>query len=1181
MLRQWLESNGLLGPRLTWPKEKGAPFPGLAPFEAEHAAVFFGRGRAIDDARRRLVAAAERGTPFLLIVGASGAGKSSLARAGLIPRLTTPGVATSVDVWRVACMKPSEGQAGPLLSLAAALFAALPELAQSDFPTPIALADHFRGGAAAAARPVVRALERVAEIARRERHADQPLRPALVLLVDQLEEVFAQGVDDDERAAFAKSLKELVATRQVWCLATLRADLYELLLKQPTLAAMKEAGASLDLGPPGAAELAEIVRAPAAAAGLVFESDDKHGALDERLLADAKTADSLPLLQFTLRQLYERRREESGETRLTHDAYEELGGLQGAIAEEAERAIAGLPPETLDALPRLLRRLAEPARDGKTLTLREVPQGDVAADKAEAVLVEALLGARIMIARTDAAGHPTLRLAHDAVLASWPKAASAAQASREFYRVRGEVEDALRRWQEHGQPKDRLIQRGVPLAEAERLFADFGRELPADLTAYVKASRNRARRFQQLMTALAATFCALAIGAAGAGIWAYREQQQAVANFKLAQDAADSLVLDIARGLRNVLGVQAATVRKILETAKATYEHLATSAPDNVALQEGLSGMLQEFGDTYKTLGDLAQALRAYRDSLAIRERLARADPDNAQRQDRVAASYAKVGDVLKEQGNLQGALKAYRDALAIAERLATGQRGNPDWEDRLADSYDNVGTVLKEQGNLPEALKAYRDGLAIAERLAIAQPGNAEWQHHRALLWANVGGVLQAQGNMSEALRAFRDSLDIRERLVKDDPGNTRWQHELSFVYERFGDAHKAQGNLSDALKAYRDSLDIIERLVKADPGNTGWQRLLSISYNQVGIVLSAQGNLPEALKAYRDSFAINERLAAADPSNAGWQRALSVSYSNVGSVLQAQGNLPDALKAYRDALTIRAKTDPGNTGWQSDLASSYNLVGDVLRAQGNLPDALKAYRDGLTIRERLAKADPSNAGWQHNLSVSYNQVGLVLQAQGKLAEALKAYRDGFAINERLAAADPSNAGWQRELAVRYGNVGSALQAQGNLPDALNAYRDALTIRERLAKTDPGNTGWQRELSLSYANVGFVLRAQGNLADALKAYRDSLAIRERLANTDPGNADWQADLARSYSLLAPVYEKLDNTAEALIALRKGREILATLVAIAPSNAQWKNYLAWFDGQIAQLEGRATEAGKN
>ena len=304
------------------------------------------------------------------------------------------------------------------------------------------------------------------------------MRAALVLLVDQLEELFAQAVSDDERAAFAEAVKELVATGEVWCIATLRADLYELMLKQPVLKALKETGASFDLGPPGAAELTEIVRAPAAAAGLVFESNAENGALDEQLLADAKTADSLPLLQFTLRQLYERRMEADGETQLTHAAYEALGGLQGAIAAEAERAVANLPAGALDALPRLLRRLAEPARDGKSFTLREAERGDVAAGSAEAALVEALLGGRIIIAGTNAAGRPTLRLAHDAVLTSWPRAAAAAQASRDFYRVRAEVEDALRRWQEHGQPTDRLIQRGVPLAEAERLVLDFGPELP-------------------------------------------------------------------------------------------------------------------------------------------------------------------------------------------------------------------------------------------------------------------------------------------------------------------------------------------------------------------------------------------------------------------------------------------------------------------------------------------------------------------------------------------------------------------------------------------------------------------------------------------------------------------------------------------------------------------------------
>src|SRR5215472_7288747 len=193
LLRQWLETRDFLGPRIGWPKERGSPFPGLAPFEAEHAAVFFGRDRVIDEARRRLVGAAEHGSAFLLIVGASGSGKSSLARAGLIPRLTTPGVVASVDLWRVALMKPGEGQAGPLLALAAALLAAraLPELVQGDYPTVANLADNPRRGGTASVQPITSALARVADDNQRERHADQAPKPVLVLLVDQFEELYA------------------------------------------------------------------------------------------------------------------------------------------------------------------------------------------------------------------------------------------------------------------------------------------------------------------------------------------------------------------------------------------------------------------------------------------------------------------------------------------------------------------------------------------------------------------------------------------------------------------------------------------------------------------------------------------------------------------------------------------------------------------------------------------------------------------------------------------------------------------------------------------------------------------------------------------------------------------------------------------------------------------------------
>jgi WD40 repeat protein len=592
LLRQWLESHGLLGPRLAWPKEKGSPFRGLAAFEAEHAAVFFGRERMIDEARRRLESAAERGTPFLLIVGASGVGKSSLARAGVVPRLTTPGIEPSVDLWRVALMKPGDDRAGPLFSLATALFAALPELAQGDFPTGAMLADHMRRGGASAGRPIAGALARAAAASQRALHREDPPRVVVLLLVDQLEEIFAQAIGDEERVAFAETLKELTAAGRVWCIATLRADLYELLLRQPVLNSLKEAGASLDLGPPGAAELAEIVRAPAAAAGLLFETDAQHGALDERLLADAKTADSLPLLQFTLRQLYERRVEVDAQTRLTQAAYEALGGLQGAIAAEAERAVADLPRGTLDALPRLLRQLAEPARDGKTLTLREVAQADVTAEPTEAALANALLGARILIARQDAAGRPTLRLAHDAVLTSWPKAASAAQASREFYRVRAEVEGALARWQEHGRQKDRLIQPGVPLAEAERLEADFARELPKELLAFVRLSRDRARARQRLVATAAVVLLCLAIAATGASIWAYRAQQRALASEELAVSARNRALLseDQALSARN---------RALLNDSRRLADvvtRLASNDPTTATLLslEGLPGLSQD-----------------------------------------------------------------------------------------------------------------------------------------------------------------------------------------------------------------------------------------------------------------------------------------------------------------------------------------------------------------------------------------------------------------------------------------------------------------------------------------------------------------------------------------------------------------------------------------------------------
>jgi hypothetical protein len=137
------------------------------------------------------------------------------------------------------------------------------------------------------------------------------------------------------------------------------------------------------------------------------------------------------------------------------------------------------------------------------------------------------------------------------------------------------------------------------------------------------------------------------------------ERDNATRNFRLAQKTAESLVYDIARGLQNVLGMPSETVRKILDTAKTTFEQLASAAADDLDLQSSRSVMLEEFGNTYLTLGDLEHAFQAYRDGLTIRERLAGADRSNTQWQRDLSVSYTKVGDVLVAQGKLDEALTA------------------------------------------------------------------------------------------------------------------------------------------------------------------------------------------------------------------------------------------------------------------------------------------------------------------------------------------------------------------------------------------------------------------------------------------------------------------------------------------------------------------------------------------
>jgi eukaryotic-like serine/threonine-protein kinase len=983
---------------------KGSPFRGLAPFDPVHAAVFFGRSRAVVRLIARLKAASERNSPFLLVVGASGSGKSSLVRAGLVPQLTA-GIVDEVDVWRVAIMRPGT-DSNPVGALAEALFAeqqtsdcspntcALPELGEGDFRTPQQLAALMRIADAAATHPIERALDRVSSRENNRGGYQRAPRANLLLVVDQLDDLFAVTMAVDERTNFVKLLRALVSTQRVWVVATLRAALYEGFLAEPDLVALKEAGAHYDLSQPGPAHLAEIIRGPAEAAGLVYECNSDGESLDEVLLRDAVGSDVLPLLQFTLQGLFERRQVTGEETRLTFSAYNEISGLDGAIDQAAEAALADLGQTEISAIPRLLRQLAIPVHDRtlsspiySTLTTRDVALAEAAPASTSRRLVDALVEARILLL-SEQGGIPTVRLAHQRVLESWKRLRALVESDADFYRIRSEIEDQRRRWEASKRKAELLLPSGLPLAEAESIIALHADEVDSETRVFVAASGRRARLRQRLSVVAAAVFGLVALTSIALGIFAQHEAMLAEQNYAVAKQAADSLVVNIAQRLRNVQGMTIESTRRILDAADGVMERLASSTPNDFELQRSRVVMLREFARTYANAGDLPHARTAADESLKIARALAGTHPGHAEQQG-VGLSLARVGEISAIAGDRTGARADYEESLAIARKLVAADPENAEWQRDLIATVLRLGDNKVTEGDRAGALATYGEGLDIARNFAWKRPDQIERQRDVATCLEKVGNIL---GNIAwalspivkldyhekddpppgtdreAALAAYEESVAIRRKLAAANPTNTDGQQELWISLLRIGDIRFDLRDLTGAIQAQEEGLAIQRTLLASDPGNTLWQRGVGVSLAKIGDERWAANDREGALAAYDENLAIVRKLAAIDPKNTLWQRDLSNGLSKMGAYRKVTGDRAGAFAAYEESLSIRRKlvaADPGNLQWQIDLvAGLYRMssAADARTATTSLKEALSI----LETLERDGKITPTHKRWK-----------------------------------------------------------------------------------------------------------------------------------------------------------------------------------------------------------------------
>ncbi len=1179
----------------------GSPYRGLAAFGAKYARVFFGRSRDITRAVDTWKDAAARGTPFLLVVGASGAGKSSLARAGLVPRITAPGVVPTVDLWRVAVLHPSEASDGPVMSLAVRLFdadedvpdderscpPALPEIAESDYRTPAELARLFAEAGAAATAPVLRALERAAEAERARQGSTRKLRAQLLIVVDQLDELFGPDVAVEQRGVFVRVLASLVESGQVWLLATLRADLYELFLAEPGLLALKTSGGAYDLSPPGPAELAEIVRKPAEAAGLGFETDATSGErLDERLLREADKPDMLPLLQLALDRLFEARAVAVDGPLLTVKAYESLGGLAGIINREADRALIGLDQAEIGQFPRLVRQLAaigesgaEPTGTPASLTIRTVSLAEAAPDEPSRRLVEALVEARILL--TIREGNSSgLRLAHQRVLTDWEKARTAVEASIRFFSIRKEVEDARQGWNNEGRKRDLLLQPGRALTRAESILKDFGQNLSPATREFIAASGRRARLRQRLTASAAIVFAVVALIAGGAWVLATREEQRARHSLDAAAQTVTINVGAIAQGLRYVEGLRTETIRTILEEIRNAVESLVPAsgegtrgrgvfkrfedfverltgfAPDNSALWHLYLKLLNELATTYQTAGDMQGARNSAMAALARGRELALRYRDDREWQHDVSLALDKLGSIALSNGQATEALKEYQQALAILRPLIEVDPKNRIWRRELAITLDGIGTVKSQTGDARGALAAYDEGLAIIRDLARDDPDNPEFQRQIAIRVIETGDVKLTIGDTAAAAADYQEGLTIARRLVKKEPGNTQWRRDVFFSLTKIGDLEAQVGDQTAATERYGEAVTIVRRLAKLDPGDP----LLLLDVAE-GLCKLGDVDPKERDRDYEAGLRIMRDLAQRYPENSRWQRELSVSLNKVGDVELQEGDADGAISRYNEALAIvgrLAERDPENLVWLRDVGLSLSKVGDARLHTRDTGGAIANYEQALEKLRRLSEHDPNNTLWQSDLWMALNNVGDVKLRTSDASGATPDYQEALAILRHLSERDLNNPLWLQNMKVRLSRLGDASLQAADAGAAAASYEEFQSIAQLLANHDPGNEVWQSDLWIALYKLSEAKLTLGDTTAARGLCSEGLTIIRALAASHSGNVQRQLQLVMTLHLLASMQDGSERE-------RALNEALTILEQLQATNQLPPDKIGWLD----------------
>lgn len=819
--------------------EARCPLPGLAPFSEEQAALFFGREEETRALWSLLEDARAGRFRWVQLEGPSGVGKSSLLQAGLLPRLHDAEAAGGAR-WRVVHLRPSDA---PVRALAQALDKAY----------------SVTGGSGSVEG--LETLLRTGQGALRDfLMAHTPADCRVLLVIEPLEEVFTLSAS--ERGVLDALVATALAGRDspLRLFTSVRSDFLHRIEQLPALSRQLHAASRFPLLPMEEPSLERVVKGVARNVGLRLEPG-----LASRMVQDARDEGGrLPLLGHALRGLWAL----NDGALLTQSHYERLGGVGGALAQQAEALLAGLGPEGRERAKWLLLDLVQVGR-GVPDTRRPRSREDVlAAAGGDALAEEVLLRLTGMRARGGSDVEQGMRLVvlsggevpsaqrvdlvHETLLHRVPSLIVWLEQERAVLERHADLEVAASAWAQARFPRDGLPTgtllthyRGGGTSPEGR--GDVPRRASPQATRFLEAAaRLEQRRSRLRWGGMAAALLAMllilfyAVRAEQERLRAEAERMRAEQALLQAKQEQQRSVLTQVRLIGSVDAVVGSAdwrFSRLADTLEARRELLGALGGIFVSMSpaeyQGIQMLLvdvslsQRVADVAYHDEALANAEQGLLKSFADARRGELLEPGGTSFQFDLGLIHSKLGKVEMARGNWERARAHFEESIALLEpSWSSNPRDLTDGVRSFAVSLAELGELELAAGHLPRAARLFDRAIVLHAFIAKDSSYSSALL---ALALAHRAEVSLADGDVDAAERMLTEALQKARACVKSQPADQYYRWVLGRVLIGMGAARTARRQHTQAESAYTEARGLGQSLREAELPNKRYALVLA----------------------------------------------------------------------------------------------------------------------------------------------------------------------------------------------------------------------------------------------------------------------------------------------------------------------------------------------------------------